>query len=583
MRKGQLEIIETAKRWGYSDIFIELLSQEGTTIKQLKTMLHRLYPFADKDKDREWAQMFQSVENGDLHCIIQNYRRKYGDVDNNVLEHLTTVDKACAYFSGNGVLCEDLTDVMVVMQCSEYLSYMPDIFALSRAIRRSTSCDEYRLSSAIDDIIDSMGKLADPRPFMAKLEPECFCDNYIANREYVSNCYRRCFEELTFSMSAADDIPEDVKLIDLNGYSGRVDVSGFCREVLNNNGFVTMTMIPYDHVDIGKSHVSPDLNRHRARRILFTREQDFVYGYNTKSGFKYVPARLRDLFDIISIGNTEKNKNDAWSVVNFLCRKYDTYLFKDLYNDYLESGGLLLPALITDIAQYKTKSDMLRGLYKIEMNSNWNAKNVNVSYMIIKLYSRMTNAAISRAMQCKTVISVVQAGRDRCILLEMLYGAVYGINELSNSLLRDALRDEYNDKCIYLDPVNITVNRHNARYRDNVYSTKAKPFKIKKDTVFKKLIKHMPKEYELIKTSKRLSEEGKQQHNCVAGYADRIKKDECMIYSTVYEGKRYTIEINVTKDRRYRLAQCRSTCNQSSRNDLPGRIKALLDDINNMR
>ena len=49
--------------------------------------------------------------------------------------------------------------------------------------------------------------------------------------------------------------------------------------------------------------------------------------------------------------------------------------------------------------------------------------------------------------------------------------------------------------------------------------------KIPKDSRFKKL--KLPKEFEEIKTKKRIIEESRIQHHCVWSYADKINHDEC--------------------------------------------------------
>ncbi len=50
-------------------------------------------------------------------------------------------------------------------------------------------------------------------------------------------------------------------------------------------------------------------------------------------------------------------------------------------------------------------------------------------------------------------------------------------------------------------------------------------------------------EWELIKDKKRLMQEGAEQHNCVTSYANKIADGDCAIFSMVYGGKRYTIEV----------------------------------------
>lgn len=90
----------------------------------------------------------------------------------------------------------------------------------------------------------------------------------------------------------------------------------------------------------------------------------------------------------------------------------------------------------------------------------------------------------------------------------------------------------------------------------------------------------MPENYELIKTPKRLVNEGILQKNCVASYASRINSDQCIIYSVVFENVRHTIEIGRINGH-YKAIQCYKACNQTSNPRLLQDLKKLLNKINN--
>lgn len=89
----------------------------------------------------------------------------------------------------------------------------------------------------------------------------------------------------------------------------------------------------------------------------------------------------------------------------------------------------------------------------------------------------------------------------------------------------------------------------------------------------------MPENYELIKTPKRLVNEGIMQKHCVASYDHKINSDLCMIYSVVFENVRHTIEI-VQVNGHYKVAQCYKACNQASNPQLLQDLKGVLNKIN---
>lgn len=248
---------------------------------------------------------------------------------------------------------------------------------------------------------------------------------------------------------------------------------------------------------------------------------------------------------------------------------------------FLQSDGLLLPLLVTEAARYRTKQELFRNHYHMTINGNWNRKNANLTYLILKLRPRITNEAFARAMQCKNAPKIKKVGRKRYIMTYILYETLYSIpvgDFHGDGLLSDALYEEYQNKKIKLLSQNQTINEHNARQVNQ--REKTVKFRIRKDTKFKKLIKNMPENYELIKTPKRLVNEGILQKNCVAGYAGKINSDYCMIYSVVFENVRHTIEI-VRVNGHYKVAQCYRACNQASNPQLLHDLNSVLNKINN--
>lgn len=103
-----------------------------------------------------------------------------------------------------------------------------------------------------------------------------------------------------------------------------------------------------------------------------------------------------------------------------------------------------------------------------------------------------------------------------------------------------------------------------------------KTIKIPKDSKFKNL--KLSNDFEEIKTRKRIIEESVKQNNCVWSYAEDINKDKCRIYSTMYKGKRYTLEIRKRKNK-FILVQLRGVCNSSAPIELHEKIKNILKEI----
>lgn len=92
-------------------------------------------------------------------------------------------------------------------------------------------------------------------------------------------------------------------------------------------------------------------------------------------------------------------------------------------------------------------------------------------------------------------------------------------------------------------------------------------------------------EIEKIKTTGRLNGESEMLHHCVHSYKEQIKSGTCAIYSLLYEGKRYTLQVNATakdntvevekREYNFQLHQLKGVHNSNP----PESIKPLLEKM----
>lgn len=583
MRKGQEKILQYAHKSDYSDECIKALSREDLTLKQLNNLLSLLYHC--RDKDEKWVDIFTAIDDNELMWLIIRYMTGNNvDISVEELKQISTREKICSYFSQNGVICRNLFDVEVIMMIGCH-DYTVALFSIANKIYEMVSDRVHTLEIfyVVKRLHKCLEYISDYHDFVDGIDIEMLCQNHCIDDEYITDYTREYTNNHTvFTLKNAKGIPKEIQQIDFRGYYAELKTNGFSRYVNYDLKAVYITYKPFSKVIISPDGTAKTNTwESTEKQLIFSNQtHEFIAGYETKKGFRYKPAQLKELFFAISICDTEEDKNNAYSVIDFLCKKYNTYIFKDLYCDFLQSGGLLLPLLITETAQYRTKQELFDNHYHMPINGDWNRKNVNLTYLILKLKPRMTDEAFARAMQCKNAPKIKKVGKRRYIMTYILYEALYGIsagNFHGDGLLSDALYEEYQNKKIKLLPENQTINEHNARQVN--HKAKTVKFRIKKDTKFKKLIKNMPENYELIKTPKRLVNEGILQKNCVASYAGKINSDGCMIYSVVFENVRHTIEI-VQVNNKYKVAQCYKSCNQASNPQLLKDLKDLLHKIN---
>ncbi|EFS20897.1 hypothetical protein FSBG_00394 [Fusobacterium gonidiaformans 3-1-5R] len=87
----------------------------------------------------------------------------------------------------------------------------------------------------------------------------------------------------------------------------------------------------------------------------------------------------------------------------------------------------------------------------------------------------------------------------------------------------------------------------------------------------------LPERFKRIETYQDLFLEGLKNRNCVATYLDAINQEKCIIYTTEYEEKRYTIEIRKRRNK-FILAQVRGFANSDAPESLVLELKKSLEE-----
>lgn len=582
MRKGQINLIERATRYGIDYKRVELLKNENLTIKQLERVFYTLWEC--RNMSFEWIMALLSVKD---EAVVRFIKENQEEIPLSLLTETVNEIDIAHYFSSEAFPCKSIFDVSL-MFCLKGKRFSENIFRFVSDLY-FRSCDNtpnprwlcLRLAQNIADVTKNL-KDCDIEPFFKDLSDEYGEDLvYYAEKDDIKEFAKQYVEaKLPFTLTSSMGLPDSIKALNNSGYAMNVYYHGYLRDVHTELNGIFISYVPFSGVYINSNgRISPTKESRKEKKIIFFYDTSkFVEGHTTKSGSIYTAVYLRDLYGALSVGNSQSDINSANSLIDYLCNRYNTKLFRDLYHDYQESKGLLLPLTIEDVAQYHSKQELFDKHYKISMNGNWNKKNANLTYLILKLKNRMTESAIARAMQCTFPPQAEWVGKRRNRLVFILHKALYSYDYKGNSvtLIQDALQEEYQAKKIKLLPVNITINEHNNRNRINrVRNRKKANVTIQKESKFKVLIDNMPDTYELIKNEQRLYDEAEQQHNCVYGYADSITADRCMIYSTVYDNERHTIEV-IFENGKYRIRQCYRACNQTANQLL---VKQLRQDI----
>ncbi len=303
------------------------------------------------------------------------------------------------------------------------------------------------------------------------------------------------------------------------------------------------------------------------------------------------------------------------SVIDFY-GKTNKFIY-DFISDCSEKG-CLIPATFDDVVSCYNRAHFIKSKYKTAQNLkiNWNKRNLNISYMIIKAYP-IVEEGISRRIleqvkdvnllpidevgygahntaerktvwfvknvilslvkeahvkqkkskigkiiqQCKdeaSEIGTVVLDDELAMFIDEKVGA-----EIDTSRLRVLVSDYVNmcrqsKKKIRLDirSVEQMDNLHDfVAHGDtqDYYRTNTRSVSVPKDSKFNELRKILPNAFEWITNRKRLILETELQHHCVWSYADKISSDRCAIYSFVDSKAEYADD---GKAKRYTIEFC---------------------------
>ena len=320
--------------------------------------------------------------------------------------------------------------------------------------------------------------------------------------------------------------------------------------------------------------------------FLVTKESRVYEGIPIK-GNKYnrrwVPLQMKHLIPFM---NTSPEIMDFFYT---LADNSKTYFVKDVLNDIKEYGyKFKIPITYDEACKYHSRKDFFESKYKNAgiLRWNYNKNNMGLSYMILKCinyvdirdYGILQNTSINLSKYIegkgcnkisKTLICSFLSGyyKERFKLTdeEMVNITDDDVGRERHSRLRacEYAAQDYISMCmeehrpVVLHYSANRVNEEHDYFNNNgdyqYYLRNTKKFSVPKNSKFNELRKILPKQFEWVKTRKRLIDESMMMHHCVWSYYNAIARDDCAIYSyydikgdfdvsNKKEPKRYTIE-----------------------------------------
>ncbi len=462
MRKGQKQIIARARKCGYSEVCVEILSDQSRTIKEIEHLYMKLWAVKDKD-DINWLTLYLDINDYDICLFIVEYSSKK-ELSLEDLKHFKSIPDICRFFKNKNIPCYNLFDAYIIIE-SEEKSYVSDLVLFSRKLLLALeptidiSCPFLKADTTAQRTVISIIQNIIARNFLDIICPKKFFETINISEladdprgtlaEYMKNNYG-------FVLDNICNLPSELREIKLYGYSAEIYLNEVYKErtIYYSDKAITIKTTPYSAAYVSREGViSPSKGKRRSIIVYFYDSKEFFETIHTSKGEKYIPAKLSTLFEAISVYDTPNDIQNAWDVIDFLCDQYHTSIYRGLYRDYLASGAMLLPISISEVGNYCSKKELLKKHYKASFDCNWNKKNINLGYLLVKLKSRLTKKGFARAAQCSgnVKLHIKKIGKHRYNLAYALYDIVYPGAIDNNYDIRWFLENEYFQKAIELD------------------------------------------------------------------------------------------------------------------------------------
>ena len=298
------------------------------------------------------------------------------------------------------------------------------------------------------------------------------------------------------------------------------------------------------------------------------------------------PMNIKEIFKIF-IGNKVDDSKQfdilkTW--LDYFSEK--SLIYKDIIQDYLNGITIMPPMSLDALNNIHNKTEFIQAKIK---NANCTSRDSRVpltqSYYIHKALPYIKDTRFIQKLYDLPIDTVCDDMSNRETrrpkdVIRNYYRYVCRDRKSDDftMMIDDYMRmaDQLNEKFdLRFDSFSRIRREHDAMMK-RVQSMSIPEFKIPNTTLSKL---KLPKQYVRIENKEDLIEEGMRQEHCVAMYAESIRRGRCLIYTTVYHSKRYTLEIRMSGNK-YVLAQFRGKFNSDVPTELEQEVQSCLLEQN---
>ena len=274
----------------------------------------------------------------------------------------------------------------------------------------------------------------------------------------------------------------------------------------------------------------------------------------------------------------------------FLVLAKENLLIKDLLKEYTNKDFLMdVPIAFSLLKEAKNKKHLLEIKVKDKVPASLNKYPLSLSYTFLKSIKYLKGKEdIPKLMEFmkdifnknsfKNILTRNKETEKIKNFFKKYFCFILKVDSYKERIIEDYINLCFLEKRKFnlkIKSYKRIENEHNELAMKN--GLRGQKLEIKKDNPFLKL--KLPDEFEMIKDAERLYQEGILNRNCFFFYLDYINSEKCMIYSTIYEEERHTIEIGV-EDSKFILKQIRTYANSEANSKLVKEINKILEKEN---
>lgn len=358
--------------------------------------------------------------------------------------------------------------------------------------------------------------------------------------------------------------------------------------------YITFSDVPmyYRKIKLNTKTINIRLKKSNTAKIDANGECDFSYISEAmeivifhNGGYYYIGANEKlyplSLKKLSNIWNNygKLGKQVVTFILHHAMEKLNAPVMKDILKTFEKDGFFLLPINFTECKNIHNYNRLLQKRWSSAENINWNRTDVNLAYLIIKSLPYLErDCDKNRLLQTKDS-SLLKSVSPNCWKNKWNYEFVFLF--LAEYILKDLKNvPEYSKDSFFYSPqhticdyMRMTHEMHKKikigfkswnKVKDihnktvDIYKNTPHKIRVPKNSKFNRLRELLPDNYEWIRTGNRLRTEGIEMGHCVNSYWNYINKDECAIYSFSVNEKRYTAEFRINRKGEYIINQIQS-------------------------